>query len=60
MQNHVRHSELELRGPRNSLDIGPPSSRWERSGQSSAKSPNPPTQAGIDGLEAAKSEPSNP
>eukprot|EP00969_Alexandrium_andersonii_P287916 12728685-Alexandrium_andersonii.AAC.1 len=28
MQNGVKRSELELRGPRNEINIGPPSCRW--------------------------------
>eukprot|EP00969_Alexandrium_andersonii_P088658 3911973-Alexandrium_andersonii.AAC.1 len=41
MQNHLRRSELELRGPRNGLEIGPRSSLGVRSARSFTQIPNP-------------------
>eukprot|EP00969_Alexandrium_andersonii_P308339 13629044-Alexandrium_andersonii.AAC.1 len=50
MQNRFLRSNLELRGPRKNLKIGPPSSRAVRSAPFSAQSPNLPTKAWIVGV----------
>eukprot|EP00969_Alexandrium_andersonii_P256455 11337010-Alexandrium_andersonii.AAC.1 len=50
MQNRLRRSDPELRGPRNGLNIGPPSSRGVRSVALFAHSPNPPTELVIEGV----------
>eukprot|EP00969_Alexandrium_andersonii_P283125 12516613-Alexandrium_andersonii.AAC.1 len=44
MRNRVKRSKHELRGPRKSLDIGPPNSRGVRSAPFFAQMPNPVTK----------------
>eukprot|EP00969_Alexandrium_andersonii_P174463 7713710-Alexandrium_andersonii.AAC.1 len=49
MKNRFRRSELELRGPRNDLRIGPRSSRGVRSAAFLAQIPHLPTKRAIEG-----------
>eukprot|EP00969_Alexandrium_andersonii_P153094 6769865-Alexandrium_andersonii.AAC.1 len=44
MRGCLRHSELELRGPTNGLDIDPRSPPGLYSAPLSARTPNPPTK----------------
>eukprot|EP00969_Alexandrium_andersonii_P167510 7405012-Alexandrium_andersonii.AAC.1 len=48
-QNRFKRSNLELRRPKNGLNIGPRSSRGARSAPFSAQIPNLPTKAGLEG-----------
>eukprot|EP00969_Alexandrium_andersonii_P207513 9167514-Alexandrium_andersonii.AAC.1 len=50
VQNRFRHSNLELRGPRKDINIGPRSSRRVRSAPFFVEIPNPPTKAGLEGV----------
>eukprot|EP00969_Alexandrium_andersonii_P067641 2984053-Alexandrium_andersonii.AAC.1 len=50
MQNRLRRSDLELRGPRNDLKVCPRSSRRVPSAQFCAEIPNPPAKAGLEGV----------
>eukprot|EP00969_Alexandrium_andersonii_P148372 6558620-Alexandrium_andersonii.AAC.1 len=56
MQTRFRRSELELRGPRNGLGIGPRSSRGVHSEQLFAQIRNLPTRAWIEWSEVANSQ----
>eukprot|EP00969_Alexandrium_andersonii_P308927 13652968-Alexandrium_andersonii.AAC.1 len=49
MQIRFTRSNLELRGHRNGLEIGPRSSRWLHSAPLVAQVPNPPTKWAIEG-----------
>eukprot|EP00969_Alexandrium_andersonii_P259457 11472883-Alexandrium_andersonii.AAC.1 len=49
MRNCCTHSKLELRGPRNGVEIGPRSSRGVHSVPSFAPIPNPTTEGGVEG-----------
>eukprot|EP00969_Alexandrium_andersonii_P141874 6272601-Alexandrium_andersonii.AAC.1 len=49
-QNHFRRSNLELRGPRNGLEISPRSSQRGRSAPFSVQIPNLLTRAGLEGV----------
>eukprot|EP00969_Alexandrium_andersonii_P191080 8440633-Alexandrium_andersonii.AAC.1 len=60
MQHRFRHSELELRGPRNGLKISPRSSRRVRSAPRFVQFPNSRTQAGVEGVRGRESAPSRP
>eukprot|EP00969_Alexandrium_andersonii_P176143 7788374-Alexandrium_andersonii.AAC.1 len=46
----VRRSNLELRGPKNGLKLGPRSSQGVRSAAFSAQIPNLRTNAGLEGV----------
>eukprot|EP00969_Alexandrium_andersonii_P159773 7059725-Alexandrium_andersonii.AAC.1 len=48
-QTRLRHSKLELRGPRKRLKLGPRSSRRVRSAPLFVEIPNPPSSARIEG-----------
>eukprot|EP00969_Alexandrium_andersonii_P250563 11073999-Alexandrium_andersonii.AAC.1 len=50
MQHRVRHSDLELRGPRNGLEIGLWSSRAARSAALFAQIPNQATNTWTQGV----------
>eukprot|EP00969_Alexandrium_andersonii_P373856 15484956-Alexandrium_andersonii.AAC.1 len=50
MQNRFRRSKLELRGPRNGLEMGPRSSRGVHSARFSAQIPNLTTKVGLEGV----------
>eukprot|EP00969_Alexandrium_andersonii_P217374 9602108-Alexandrium_andersonii.AAC.1 len=56
MQNRLKRSNLEPRGPREGLEIAPPSSRRVRSAPFSAEIPNPPVETGLEGSEVAASQ----
>eukprot|EP00969_Alexandrium_andersonii_P109106 4813675-Alexandrium_andersonii.AAC.1 len=45
MRHRLRRSELELRGAKKSLKVGPRSSRGVRSAPFFTEIPNPPTEA---------------
>eukprot|EP00969_Alexandrium_andersonii_P328612 14520459-Alexandrium_andersonii.AAC.1 len=49
-RNRVRRSELELRGPKGGLKIGPRSSRRVRSAPVLAQTPNLPMKEGREGV----------